>query len=164
MEIKINKEIRDYKETIFFGLSMRQFIFSLIACGVAVLIYFLLRNHLGLETLSWICILVAIPFGVLGFVKYNGMNAEEFIWACIKSEILMPRVLLFKPENLYEELLETEYKRLEKEELKSETNKRTFEFFKIKSRKGNRQNTKNSTTSDTNKEDIRKWNISSWNE
>ena len=159
MEIKINKEIRDYKETIFFGLSMRQFIFSLIACGVAVLIYFLLRNHLGLETLSWICILVAIPFGVLGFVKYNGMNAEEFIWAWIKSEILMPRVLLFKPENLYEELLETEYKRLE-----SETNKRTFEFFKIKSRKGNRQNTKNSTTSDTNKEDIRKWNISSWNE
>ena len=164
MEIKINKEIRDYKETIFFGLSMRQFIFSLIACVVAVLLYFLLKPHFGLEVLSWICILGAIPFGVLGFVKYNGMNAEELIWVWIKSEILMPRVLLFKTENLYEELLKTEYERLEKEELKSESNKRTFKFFKIKSRKRNRQNTKKCTTSNTNQEGIRKWNISSWKE
>ena len=101
MEIKINKEIREYKESIFFGLSMRQFIFSLLACGVAVLLYFLLRNYMGLETLSWVCILGAVPFAVLGFVKYNGMTAEKFIIAFIKSEILMPKVLLFKPENMY---------------------------------------------------------------
>ena len=31
MEIKINREIRDYKENIFFGLSLRQLIFSLLA-------------------------------------------------------------------------------------------------------------------------------------
>ena len=156
MEIKINKEIRDYKETIFFGLSMRQFIFSLIACGVAVLLYFLLKPYFGLETLSWICILGAIPFGVLGFVKYNGMNAEEFIWAWMKSEILTPRVLFLKPENIYEELLESEYKRLKKEELKSGINKRTFKSVKIKSRKGKEQNTKKCTTGNTNQEDIRR--------
>lgn len=164
MEIKINKEIRDYKETIFFGLSMRQFIFSLIACGVAVLLYFLLKPYFGLETLSWICILGAIPFGVLGFVKYNGMNAEEFIWAWMKSEILTPRVLFFKPENIYEELLESEYKRLKKEELKSGINKRTFKSVKTKPRKGKEQNTKKCTTGNTNQEDIRRWNISSWDE
>ena len=44
MEIKVNKEIRDYSETIFFGLSMRQFFFSTIACAVAVLLYFLLKE------------------------------------------------------------------------------------------------------------------------
>ena len=109
MEIKINKEIREYKESIFFGLSMRQFIFSLLACGVAVLLYFLLRNYMGLETLSWVCILGAVPFAVLGFVKYNGMTAEKFIIAFIKSEILMPKGLLFKPENMYYELLKPEY-------------------------------------------------------
>ena len=27
MEIKTNKEIRDYKESIFWGLSLRQFLF-----------------------------------------------------------------------------------------------------------------------------------------
>ena len=67
MEIKINKEIQDYTEKVFFGLSLRQFIFSALACGVAVLLYFLLREHFGLETLSWICILGAIPFGVFMF-------------------------------------------------------------------------------------------------
>ena len=99
---------------------MRQFIFSALACGVAVLLYFLLRNHLGLETLSWVCILGAMPFGVLGFVKYNGMNAEEFFIAWFKSEILMPKVLLFKPENIYDEILKEEFKRIEKEGMKNE--------------------------------------------
>lgn len=118
MEIKINKEIRDYSESIFFGLSMRQFIFSFIACAVAVILYFSLKNYFGIETLSWICILGAIPFAVLGFVKYNGMYAEEFVIAWVKSEILTPDVLLFKPENFYDELLKDEYKKLEKEGMK----------------------------------------------
>ena len=40
MEIKINKEIKEYNETVFFGLSVRQFVFSILACGAAVAIYF----------------------------------------------------------------------------------------------------------------------------
>ena len=46
MEVKINKEIRNYTENMFFGLSLRQFIFSVLACGVAVGLYFGLREHL----------------------------------------------------------------------------------------------------------------------
>ena len=56
MEVKINKEIRNYTESMFFGLSLRQFIFSLLACGVAVGLYFILRPYFGTETLSWVCI------------------------------------------------------------------------------------------------------------
>ena len=123
MEIKVNKEIGNYTESVFFGLSLRQFIFSALACGVAVLLYFLLRGHFGIETLSWVCILGAVPFGVLGFVKYNGMNAEEFVIAWIKSEILMPKVLFFKPENFYEEFLKIEIKE-DKEEKKSVVSKK----------------------------------------
>lgn len=52
MEVKINREIRNYTESMFFGLSMRQFVFSILACGVAVGLYFILRPYLGLETLS----------------------------------------------------------------------------------------------------------------
>lgn len=123
MEIKVNKEIGNYTESVFFGLSLRQFIFSALACGVAVLLYFLLREHLGLETTSWVCILGAVPFGVLGFVKYNGMNAEEFVIAWIRSEILMPKVLFFKPVNYYEELLKQEIKD-DEEEKKSVVSKK----------------------------------------
>ena len=52
MEVKINKDIREFSESIFFGLSLRQFIFSVIACIVAVVLYFVLQPYLGLETLS----------------------------------------------------------------------------------------------------------------
>ena len=64
MEVKINREIRNYTESMFFGLSMRQFIFSVLACGVAVGLYFILRPYFGIETLSWMCILGAAPFAV----------------------------------------------------------------------------------------------------
>lgn len=45
MEVKINREIRNYTESMFFGLTMRQFVFSLLAVGVAVGLYFLLRPY-----------------------------------------------------------------------------------------------------------------------
>lgn len=104
MEVKINKDIREFSESIFFGLSLRQFIFSLLACVVAVILYFTLKPHLGLETVSWVCILGAIPFAVLGFVKYYGMTAEQFIVAFIKSEFIIPKKLTFKSKNIYAEI------------------------------------------------------------
>lgn len=105
MEVKINKEIRDYTESVYFGLSLRQFIFSILACGMAVVLYFIFRPYFGIETLSWLCILGAAPFAAIGFIKYNGMNAEEFVLAYIRSEWLTPKELVFKPENYYYELL-----------------------------------------------------------
>ena len=109
MEVKINKEIRNYTESMFFGLSLRQFIFSVLACGVAMGLYFLLRPRFGTETLSWVCILGAFPFAAMGFIKYNGMTAEQFVWAWIKSEFLMPKKLMFLPDNaLYDTIVELE--------------------------------------------------------
>jgi len=102
MEVKINREIRDYSESVYFGLNLRQFIFSILACGVAVGLYFLLRPLLGIETLSWLCILGAAPFAALGFFKYHGMTAEKAMLAYIKSEFLMPKELKFQSSNYYD--------------------------------------------------------------
>lgn len=104
MEVKINREIRDYSEQVYFGLSLRQFIFSVLACGVAVGLYFLLKPLFGIETLSWVCIVGAAPFAALGFFKYHGMNAEKVLITVLKSEILMPSELKFKAKNYYDEI------------------------------------------------------------
>ena len=114
MEVKINKEIRNYTESMFFGLSLRQFIFSVLACGVAMGLYFLLRQRFGTETLSWVCILGAFPFAAMGFIKYNGMTAEQFVWAWLKSEFLMPKKLMFLPDNLYYETVKPTIEAYEK--------------------------------------------------
>ena len=119
MEVKINREIRNYTESMFFGLSLRQFIFSVLACAVAVGLYFLLKPYLGTETVSWVCILGAAPFAALGFVKYNGMTAEKFIWAWIKSEFLMPKKLVFHSTNTYYELMKPTIEQKQKEAYKN---------------------------------------------
>jgi hypothetical protein len=59
LEIKINREIRDYTEAMFFGLNMRQFAFSLLAVIVALVIYFASRSYLSISTLS--CVLDEYP-------------------------------------------------------------------------------------------------------
>ena len=101
MEVKINREIREYTESMFFGLTLRQFIFTVLAVAASIISYFLLRPVIGIEAVSWVCMLAAVPFAVLGFVKYNGMSAEKFIWAWIKSELLIPKKLCFGNSNMY---------------------------------------------------------------
>lgn len=103
MEVKINREIRNYTESMFFGLSMRQFVFSVLAILVAVGLYFLLKPHFGTETVSWMCILGTAPFAALGFITYHGMTAEQFLWAWLRSELLEPKELRFEASNLYYE-------------------------------------------------------------
>ena len=105
MEVKINREMRNYTESMFFGLSMRQFVFSVLAILVAVGLYFLLKPHFGTETVSWMCILGAAPFATLGFITYHGMTAEQFLWAWLRSELLEPKEFRFEASNLYYEAL-----------------------------------------------------------
>ena len=110
MEVKINREIRNYTEAVFFGLSLRQIIFSVCALAVSVGVFFLLKPTLGTETTSWIC---------LGFVKYNGMTAEKFIVAWVKSEFLTPKKLTFKSTNTYYELMKPVIEKKQKEAMKA---------------------------------------------
>ena len=101
MEVRINREIREYTESMFFGLTMRQFIFTCLAIAASIFSYFLLKPLIGIEAVSWVCMLAAVPFAVLGFVKYNGMSAEKFIWAWIKSELFIPKKLCYGNNNMY---------------------------------------------------------------
>lgn len=86
-------------------MNMRQLIFSVLAVGAAIGIYFGLKSTLGTETVSWLCILGAAPFAAMGFVKYNGLTAEQFAWAWLKSELICPREYHFEANNLYYETM-----------------------------------------------------------
>ena len=100
MEIKINKEIKDYHESMFFGLSARQFICSVLSVGTAVGTYFGLRDVVGKEMVSWMCVLFAAPFAAAGFFKYNGMTFEKFAASYMRSEFLASGRRVFKSENI----------------------------------------------------------------
>ena len=96
MEIKVPKEVRQYHESIFFGLSLRQFGCSLAAVGAAVGMYFGCVDTLGTEATGWVCILGAAPLALAGFFTYNGMPLEKFLWAVFKSRVLRARPRVFR--------------------------------------------------------------------
>ena len=106
MEVRINKEVRNYQESILFGLSLRQLVFALLAVAVAVAVYFGLHQVMGTGEIGWVCILAAFPFALGGFFNYNGMTLERFLVAVIRSELAYPRRLVYRSENLYAKILE----------------------------------------------------------
>lgn len=106
MEVRINKEVRNYQESLFFGLSLRQLLFALLAVAVAVGVYFGLCPVLRNGEIGWVCVLAAFPFALGGFFQYNGMTLERFLLAYIRSEFLFPRRLVFKSDNIYAKALE----------------------------------------------------------
>lgn len=108
MEIKINKEICEYKEALFFGLSARQFLCSVLAVALAAGIYFGLKGIIGRETASWLCMVAAAPIAAMGFFRYNGLTAEKLLFAIIKSEILYAKRRVYKADNYYLDLLNME--------------------------------------------------------
>lgn len=111
MEIKINKEIRSYKETVYFGLTARQLICSLLAVGTAVGLYFALRSVLDRETLGWLCIVGAAPMAAAGFFHYNGLTLEQFLWAWCKTNFLLAGRRRWHSENYLYDLWEKEEKK-----------------------------------------------------
>ena len=54
MEVKMNKEIRDYQESMFWGLSFRQCLFSVLAILAALGIYFVPRPSAGEQVIGWL--------------------------------------------------------------------------------------------------------------
>lgn len=132
-EIKINKEIRDYTESIFFGLSLRQSIFSIIACIIATDIYFLFNDKLGTEMTSWLCMLGAAPFAALGFIRFQGMYTEDIVKTALYSFLLSSTNLINKPFNLYEELFNSIINQSRKESIVHDKKLRKIE--KAKQRK-----------------------------
>lgn len=107
IEVKINKEVRNYQESLFFGLNLRQLTFSALAVAASLAVYFGLKTALGSvgDWGGWLCVLAAFPFALCGFLQYNGLTFEQFIIAFLRSEVLCPQKLTFKSDNLYAKCL-----------------------------------------------------------
>ena len=52
------------------------------------------------------CMLGAAPFIACGFVTYNGMTAEQFAWAWLKSKFIEPVKVKFECDTLYSAAME----------------------------------------------------------
>ena len=105
MEIKVNRDIRKYSESMFFGLTLRQVVFSITGCLSSLIVYFFLKNTIKGEILYWFCMLSVVPHAFFGFFTYNLMNAETVLYCAVKSCLTGRRILQSGNTNLYYSLI-----------------------------------------------------------
>lgn len=74
IEIKIPKEIKEYKEKFLFGLTVKQFICLALALLICVPLYIFGKEFMPEELVSWVVIIVAAPILGIGFIKYHNMT------------------------------------------------------------------------------------------
>ena len=89
MQIKSNKEVRDYKEVVYFGMTLRQLAFTALAGGAALGVYFLCHRRMPMEMVSWLCVAAAVPFGAFGFVHWHGLPFEQILLVLIRSRTVL---------------------------------------------------------------------------
>ncbi|NLD49102.1 MAG: PrgI family protein [Clostridiaceae bacterium] len=78
IEVRIPKEITEYKEKILFGLSLRQLICFAVAIISGVATYYFGSMLLGRDMASYLVIVEVIPVFAIGFIRKNGFPFEKY--------------------------------------------------------------------------------------
>jgi hypothetical protein len=117
-DVKINSDFQTYKESIFFGLSMRQFVCSALAVLCAAAANIPMRVILGKDLAGFIAFVTAIPLALAGFWNYNGMPFEKLAIAFIRQTMLAGFPRLYKTRNYLYEALRDAQTEIEKERAK----------------------------------------------
>ncbi len=86
-------------------------LFTVLACTMTVIFYFIFIDSLGIEITSWLCMLSAMSFAALDFIRYHGMNAEQIFVVALHSLILTYRELSFQMINIYYQILKPVFER-----------------------------------------------------
>lgn len=90
IEIRINRDPREYKDKVIAGLTIRQIICVAIMLVLNIPIYIFGNRYMNKDVVGYILILVSIPLVLIGFFEYNKMPFERVILSIIQTEIIQP--------------------------------------------------------------------------
>ena len=78
IEVRVPDEIKDYKESIVAGLSIRQLVCGAIALGCGIPTFLLLKNFSN-DLATYATMAVTVPAFCVGFIKKDGYTFEKYI-------------------------------------------------------------------------------------
>ena len=87
IEVRIPKEIKEYKEKIIFGLNLRQLISVFIGGVICLSTFFIIKPIVGVDLATDIIIIEAIPIFAFGFIKVRSFNFETYAKIFIKHKL-----------------------------------------------------------------------------
>lgn len=92
MTVDINKEITNFKENWFSGLSKRQTLAGLGMCAALFGSMYIEKTYIGGEVATYIAYVLIAVLGIIGFYNKDGLNGEEFI-VCLYRYMRQPKDL-----------------------------------------------------------------------
>ena len=78
IEVRVPDEIKDYKESIVAGLSIRQLVCGAVALGCGIPTFLLLKN-ISNDVATYATMAVTVPAFCVGFIKKDGYTFEKYI-------------------------------------------------------------------------------------
>lgn len=78
LEVKIPKEITEYREKIIFGLSVRQLFCVAIAVIICMITFFAVKPFIGNDLAGYLVLVEAMPIMGIGFLRINGFTFEKY--------------------------------------------------------------------------------------
>ena len=87
IEVRIPKEIKEYKEKIIFGLNLRQLISVLVGGIICLSTFFLIKPIVGVDLASDIIAIEAITIFAFGFIKVRSFNFETYAKIFLKHKL-----------------------------------------------------------------------------
>ena len=113
MVIEMNKDIEKYQESVVWGLTVKQLLFSALSLLAGGSIVLLTYQTVGLTTAAYLAIPVAAPIALGGFYSYHGMSFYEVTRRRIRQLFFNQTLLYRSPERN-----ETENRKKKKREKK----------------------------------------------
>ena len=104
VEMRITKEIGNYKPRVVGPLNFRQLICVGIAAPICYFIYKYLSPHITRDLAGFFCILPAAVAGLFGWYHPYGMNTEQFIRSVFVKTFLAPSHRKYRTENQFERI------------------------------------------------------------
>ena len=126
MDIKVNKEIRQYKEKIYFNLTLRQLVCTVLGLAIAVPTYFWGKDYIGEDAAAWIIIIFVMPIFAIGYLNINNMTFEKLLIQILKFELVNPKKRIYKTESIYKVLNNTDEKPVKIKKPKNKKSKKSM--------------------------------------
>lgn len=104
--VRIPKEIREYKEKLIWGFTVRQLLCTVLGLGICVPLYIFGRKYLPEDVISWMVIIIILPFAGMGFITRNGMPFEKYLLTMFKFYFLFPTKTMYKTDNYFRAMQE----------------------------------------------------------
>lgn len=102
--IKIPKDIREYKDKVIGGFTFRQIACLFVAGAIGAPVYYKVNQLLGSDAAGWAVVIADAPIVAVGFLKNENMTLEQYAIKYIKFHLLYPKKRKYGDNNIYKKI------------------------------------------------------------